>query len=225
MNALQLRQNVLDELEFEPRINAAHIGVAADKGAVTLTGHVTNYAEKQAAIAAVRRVRGVHAIADEIQVRYPSDKKTSDDEIAKRAADILDWDTTVPASAIQVTVRDGWVTLTGSVDWFYQKQHAEEDVRKLSGVQGVTNNIAITSSIQTTDVKRRIEQALKRHAEIEASAIRVSVPESNKVVLEGKVGSWSERHAVENAAWSAPGVKSVEDRMIGPFVYDEDDDD
>jgi len=225
MNALQLRQNVLDELEYEPSIDAAHIGAAVDKGIVTLTGHVANYAEKQAAIAAVRRVKGVHAIADEIQVRYPSDKKTSDDEIAKRAVDILGWDTTVPGNAIQVMVRDGWMTLTGSVDWFYQKQRAEEDVRKLSGVHGVTNNIAIEPSVQATDVKRRIEQALKRHAEIEASAIRVSVPESNKVVLEGKVDSWSERHAVENAAWSAPGVKSVEDRMIGPFVYDEDDDD
>jgi osmotically-inducible protein OsmY len=225
MNELEFRQNVLDELEFEPSIDAAHIGVAVDKGAVTLTGHVANYAEKQAAIAAVRRVKGVHAIADNIEVRYPSDKKSSDDEIAKRTVDILEWDTMVPSSSIQVIVRDGWVTLTGSVDWQYQKKLAEEDVRKLSGVHGVINHIEIIPSVQANDVKQRIEQALKRRAGIDSNAIRVSVPERYKVVLEGNVSSWDERYAVENAAWSAPGVKSVEDRMIGPFVYDENDDD
>ena len=225
MNALQLRQNVVDELEYEPSIDAAHIGVAVDKGVVTLTGHVATYAQKHAAIAAVRRVKGVRAIAEEIQVRYPSHKKTSDDEIAKRAIDILGWDTMVPRDSIQVMVHDGLVTLTGTVDWHYQKKHAEEDVRKLSGVRGVNNTIEIKPSVHAEDVKQKIEQALKRHAEIEANAIRVTVHEGNKVVLEGKVGSWDERHAAEHAAWSAPGVKSVEDRMIGPFVYDENDDD
>jgi hyperosmotically inducible protein len=225
MSELQLRQDVVDELEFEPSVDAAHIGVAVDKGVVTLTGHVASYAETQAAIAAVRRVKGVRAIAEEIEVRYPLDKKTSDDEIAQRAIDILGWDTMVPSDAIQVMVHNGWVTLAGSVDWNYQKKHAEEDVRKLSGVRGVTNTIEIKPSVQAEDVKRKIEEALKRHAEIEASAIQVTVLERNKVILEGKVGSWDERHAVENAAWSAPGVKSVEDRMIGPFVYDADDDD
>ena len=225
MGDLQLRQNVFDELEYEPSVDAAHIGVAVDKGVVTLTGHVASYAEKQAAIAAVRRIKGVRAIAEEMEVRYPSGKKTSDDEIAKRAIDILDWDTMVPNASIQVMVRDGWVTLTGSVDWHYQKKHAEDDVRKLLGVRGVTNTVEIKPSVQAEDVKRKIEEALKRHAEVEANAIRVTVPERSKVVLEGKVGSWDERHAVENAAWSAPGVMSVEDRMIGPFVYDDDDDD
>ena len=225
MGDLQLRQDVVDELEYEPSIDAAHIGVAVDKGVVTLTGHVASYAEKQAAIAAVRRIKGVRAIADEIEVRYPSDKKASDDEIAKRAIDILDWDTMVPSGSIQVMVHDGWITLTGSVDWHYQRKHAEEDVRKLSGVRGVINTVEIKPSVQAEDVKRKIEQALKRYAEIDANAIRVTVPERNKVVLEGKVGTWDERHAVVTAAWSAPGVQSVEDRMIGPFVYDDNDDD
>ena len=225
MSELQLRQDVVDELEYEPSVDAAHIGVAVDKGVVTLTGHVASYAEKQAAIAAVRRVKGVRAIAEEIEVRYPLDKKTSDDEIAQRAIDILGWDMMVPSDSIQVMVHNGWVTLTGNVDWHYQKKQAEEDVRKLSGVRGVTNTIEIKPSVQAEDVKRKIEEALKRHAEIEASAIRVTVHERNKVLLEGKVGSWDERNAVENAAWSAPGVKSVEDRMIGPFVYDADEDD
>ena len=213
MSELQLRQDVLDELEFEPSVNAAHIGVTVDKAVVTLSGHVGGYAEKLAAVTATRRIKGVRAIADEIEVRYPSDKKTSDDEIAKRALDILGWDTLVPSASIQVMVRDGWVTLTGSVDWYYQNKNAEDDVRKLSGVRGVINNIEIKPRVQAEDVKRKIEGALKRHAEIEANAIRITVPDGNKVLLEGKVDNWDERFAVENAAWSAPGVKTVEDRL------------
>jgi len=131
----------------------------------------------------------------------------------------------VPSGSIQVMVHDGWITLTGSVDWHYQRKQAEEDVRKLSGVRGVINTVEIKPSVQAEDVKRKIEEALKRYAAIDDNAIQVTVPERNKVVLEGKVSSWDERHAVETAAWSAPGVKSVEDRMIGPFVYDDNDDD
>jgi osmotically-inducible protein OsmY len=213
MNDLQLRQDVLDELEFEPSVNAAHIGVAAESGVVTLTGHVSTYPEKLATVKAVRRVKGVRAIAEEIEVRFIGDKKTADDAIAKRAVDILGWDTMVPSGSIQITVREGWVTLSGNVDWYFQKTTAEEDIRKLSGVRGVINNIAITPRVQGQDVKRKIEDALKRHAEIEAKAIRVIVQDGSTIVLEGKVQNWDERYAVETAAWSAPGVKSVEDRL------------
>jgi osmotically-inducible protein OsmY len=213
MAAIQLRQDVLDELEFEPSVNAAHIGVAVEAGVVTLSGHVGSYAEKMAAVAATRRVKGVQAIADEIEVRYASDRKTADDEIAKRAVDILGWDTMVPSGSIQVMVRDGWVTLSGSADWFYQKKVAEEDVRKLTGVRGVINNIEIKPHAKADDVKRRIEDALKRHAEVEAKAIRVTVRDNDRVLLEGKVDNWNERYAAENAAWSAAGVRSVEDRI------------
>lgn len=211
MSELQLRQDILDELEFEPRVNAAHIGVAVEKQVVTLTGHVSSYDEKLQTVQAVRRVKGVRAIAEEIEVRFLNDKKTSDDEIAKRAVDILEWDTLVPS--VQITVRDGWVTLTGDVDWYYQKTAAGDDVRKLSGVRGVINNIAIKPRVLAQDVKRKIEDALKRNAEVEAKAIRISVQDGNKVLLEGKVQNWDERHAVESAAWSAPGVNSVEDRL------------
>ena len=213
MSELQLRQDIIDELEFEPSVNSAHIGVAVEKGVVTLSGHVGSYAEHLAAIAAVRRMKGVKAIADEIEVRYAFDQRTSDDQIAKRAIDILGWDIWVPSASIQITVSDGWVTLTGNVDWFYQKKTAEEDVRKLSGVHGVINNIAIKPRVKADDIKRKIEDALRRHTEVEAKAIRVSVRDNDKVVLEGKVDNWSERYAVENAAWSAPGVKSVDDRL------------
>jgi osmotically-inducible protein OsmY len=214
MSELRLRQDIIDELQYEPSVvSAAHIGVAVDRGVVTLAGHVGSYAEKLAAVAAVRRIRGVHAVADEIEVRYPSDKKTSDDEIAKRAVDILGWDTLVPSDSIQVTVRDGWVTLSGSVNWYYQKANAEQDVRKLSGVRGLIDRIEIKPHVQAEDVKRKIEDALKRHAQVEANAIRVTVQENNKVLLEGKVDNWDARNAAKVAAWSAPGVKSVGDHL------------
>jgi osmotically-inducible protein OsmY len=180
---------------------------------LTLSGHVASYAEKLAAIAAVRRIRGVRAIAEEIDVRYVIDKKTSDDEIAKRTVDILGWDTMVPSGSIQVMVRDGWITLTGNADWYYQKKAAEDDVRKLSGARGVINNIHIRPHVRPDDVKQKIEDALKRHAEIEAKAIRISVHGNDRVVLEGEVDNWDEKYAVETAAWSAGGVKSVEDRL------------
>ena len=213
MTELSVRQNVLDELEFEPAIDAAHIGVAVDKGVIILSGHVGSYAEKVAAVAAARRVKGVRAIADEIQVRFPYDKKTADDEIAKRAIDILGWDTLVPRNTIAITVREGWVTLEGEVNWHFQRTAAETDVRKLSGVRAVINNIKLKPSVQPADVERKIENALKRHAEIEASAIRVTMGGPNKVILEGTVSNWDERHAVAAAAWSAPGITAVDDRL------------
>ena len=207
-----LRQIIIDELDYEASIDAAHIGVAVDSGVVTLTGHVGNYAEKVAAEEAVKRVRGVRAIAEEIEVRYPGAKKTSDDEIAKRAIDILSWDVRVAYHSIQVKVQQGWVTLSGEVDWQYQKQAAEETIRKLSGIVGVSNLISIKARPQPADVKKRIEDALKRSAEVEANSIRVSVKDG-KVTLEGKVRAWYERRLAEQAAWSAQGVSAVEDRL------------
>ncbi|HEY7747597.1 MAG TPA: BON domain-containing protein [Aestuariivirgaceae bacterium] len=208
-----LRQHVRDELEFEPRIDATHINVAADNGVAALSGYVTSYAEKQAAIAAARRVKGVRAIVDEIDVRLPSDKKVADKLIAKRAIDVLAWDPMVPSSAVQVLVHEGWITLTGNVEWNYQKQAAENDVLKLSGVLGVTNEIRIVPEIEAVEVKNKIEKALRRHAGVEANAIQVTIVDKDTVVLEGEVDNWEEQNAVENAAWSAPGVKLVDDRL------------
>lgn len=213
MKELQLRDDILDELAYEPVVDAARIGVAVDQNVVTLTGHVGSYAQKLAALSAVRRVKGVHGIADEIEVRTPSDAKTSDDEVASRAINVLSWDSIVPSEAIQVTVRDGLVTLTGKVHWYYQKSSAERDVRKLSGVHSVVNNIEIEPHAKPDNVKKKIEAALKRHAEIEARDIRVTVRDDDEVLLEGKVRNWDEKFAVENAAWSAPGVKRVRDRL------------
>jgi len=214
MTESRLRQDIIDELEFDPSFSGEHIGVAVDKNVVTLSGHVNSYAEKLAAIAAVRRVKGVHAIAENIEVRYPYQNKTADDQIAKRVVDIISWDVHIPAGAVDVLVQDnGWVTLSGTVDWYYQRRAAEDDVRKLTGVRGVTNKIAIKPGVDTSNIKSKIESALKRHAEVEAKAIRVTVQNGNKVVLEGKVDNWDERRAAENAAWSAAGVSFVDDRL------------
>lgn len=210
---VQLRQNVLDELEFEPSVNAAHIGVAADNGVITLTGHVASYAEKISAEQATRRVKGVRAIAQEIKVRYPGEKKATDEDIASRAVNILRWSAVVPADQVQVKVQDGWATLMGQVDWQFQKTAAESELRKLSGISGISNSITIKPRVEAQDVKRKIEDALKRSAEIEAQGINVSVLGDGKIALDGKVHDWGERYAVERAAWSVPGVRTVEDRL------------
>jgi osmotically-inducible protein OsmY len=214
MNDRQLRQNVIDELEFEPSVDAANIGVAANDGVVTLSGHVSSYAEKIAAQRAAQRVKGVCAIAQEIEVRYPGDKKTADDEIAKRALSILKWDAVIPPDSVKVTVQKGWISLTGEVDWQFQKKAAESAVRKLSGVTGVSNSITIRPSVSAFDVKRKIEDALARNAHIEARAIRVDVLDGSRVRLEGQVDSWDDRDVVEDAAWSVAGVQAVDDRLI-----------
>jgi hyperosmotically inducible protein len=213
MTDKMLHQDILDEFEFDPSFDAAHIGVAVEGSVVSLTGHVGSYAEKISAVAAARRVKGVHAIADKIEVRYPFQAKTADDQIAKRALDILKWNTIVSSYPIEVLVQSGWVTLTGTVKWQFEKRAAEDCVRKLSGVIGVSNSITLQPRADAVNIKTKIEAALKRHAEVEANAIKVLVNSGNHVVLEGKVDSWDERRAAEDAAWSAPGVLDVDDRL------------
>ena len=162
---------------------------------------------------AVRRVKGVRAIAQEIQVRPHDAKKIEDDQIAARALAIIDWSTHLPKEAIQVKVAQGWITLTGEVPWWFQADAAEEAVRKLSGVVGVLNLIEVKPRVQPTAVKDRILQAFKRSALFEADSIKVSV-EGDKVTLEGAVTVGAERDAAERAAWSVPGVRTVEDHIV-----------
>ena len=211
MDDKTLRQHIVDELEFDPRIDAAHIGVAVEEGVVTLTGRVPTYAQKVAAERATEGVKGVKAIAMEIEVRYPFERPTADDQIAKRAADALTWNL-VPPDSVQVTVQKGWVKLIGKVDWNYQKLAAESAVSKLEGVTGVSNCLEIRTRAQPKDVKRKIVAALHRNAQLEANNIEVSVT-GGKVRLDGKVKAWSERRLVEKAAWAAPGVTEVEDNL------------
>jgi osmotically-inducible protein OsmY len=212
MDDKTLRQFIIDELDFEPSVDAANIGVMVEKGVVTLTGHVKSYAEKIAAERTVQRIKGVKAIAEEIEVRYPDQAKRSDDEIAQRALNILKWSVHVPAESLQVKVEKGWITLAGVVPWQYQRLAAESAVRKLSGVVGVTNLIEIEPQVEPSDIRQKIIDSLKRNAEFEADSIRVVV-ENDRVILEGKVKAWYERQLAERAAWSAPGVKSVIDRL------------
>src|SRR5277367_2215191 len=196
-----LRQTIVDELDFEPSVDAASIGVAVDNGVVTLSGHVTSYAEKIAAERAVERVKGVKAIAENIEVRYPGHKQTADDEIAARAVAILGWNVQVPKGSVNVKVEKGWVELTGDVHWQYQRVAAESAVRGLSGIVGVSNLIEVRPMVAAGDVKQKILGALNRHAEVESDAIRVDVMDG-EVVLKGNVKAWYERGIAEHAAWS-----------------------
>lgn len=212
MTDSQLQQAVIDALKFEPSVNAAHLGVTAADGVVTLSGYVENYAEKINAEHTARNVRGVKAIAEEIEVRLPATKKHADDEIAKRALDILKWNVAVPTDHIHVKVEHGVVTLTGEVDWQYQKTRAEAEVRFLGGVVGVVNQIAIKASAKPQEVREKIKSALERAADVEAQMIHIDV-DGGRVTLSGMVHSWSERNAAAHAAWSAPGVTQVVDHL------------
>ena len=210
---LKLQQRVIDELEFEPAVNAAHIGVSVRGSVVTLTGHVESFAEKFAAERTARRVRGVTGVAQEIEVRLAEDKKTADDEIAQRAVKMLEWDVAVPSRAIEIKVEHGIVTLNGTVDWGFQRAEAEYDVRKLGGVKGVINLIAIRPKVRAEEVRSRLTAAFERNADLEAKHLKIDVI-NGKVVLSGEVASWAEREAAERAAWSVPGVTAVDDRIL-----------
>jgi osmotically-inducible protein OsmY len=209
---LHLQQQVIDALEFDPSVHAAHIGVTARDGVVTLSGHVKSYAEKFAAERTVRQVKGVAAVAQELEVHLPSDKKVGDDEIAARAVRLLSWDQLVPHDRIAVKVEHGIVTLSGEVDWHFQRSEAESDIRKLGGVRSVINQILVTPTVHAEDVQGKIRAALERNAEVEAGRISVRVS-GGKVTLTGTVDAWTEREAVERAAWSTPGVTEVDDRI------------
>jgi osmotically-inducible protein OsmY len=186
--------------------------VAANRGVVTLIGFVTNYAEKAAAERAARRVKGVKEIAEEIEVRLPSDTKRSDDEIAACALDILKWQVGVPADRITIKVEKGIVTLTGEVEWQFQKTDAAHVVHKLSGVINVVNQIRVSTPVRASEVKEKIQKALERSADVKASRITVQT-EGGRVILSGKVRAWYERDIAERAAWSAPGVTEVQDHL------------
>ena len=207
----QLKQAVLDELQWEPSVNAAHIGVTAKDGVVTLMGHVETFSEKSAAEKATRRVNNVRAIAEEIEVRLPFNVKHGDEEIASAAVNRLKWDSTVPSGAVKAKVEKGWVTLTGEVDWHYQQEAAANDIRGLWGVIGVSNKIAIKPKPNASDIKEKIMMAFDR-SWFDPATINVSAQGGN-VTLTGKVNSWSEWEEAGSTAWAAPGTTSVENRI------------
>ena len=210
---LELRADIEAELEFEPSLTAAGIGVAVKDGVATLTGNVPSYYEKLVAERAVGRVNGVRAVAEELEVKLPFDVKHDDPEIARRASNILEWGSFPSIKADHVKVEKGWVTLSGEVEWQFQREAATNAVRRLAGVVGVSNMITIRSRVTTGDVKEHIGKAFKRSAELEASGINVSV-EGGKVSLSGRIHNWGDRRAAENAAWAIPSVTQVIDNLI-----------
>ena len=212
MNDKQLQQSVMDELAWEPSVTSAHIGVTAKEGVVTLSGHVPSYWEKRSAEIAASRVKGVKAVVEEITVRLLGSHLWTDDKIAEYALQNLASDTSVPKDRIKLTVEMGLVTLTGEVDWNYQKSDAESDIRRLSGVVGVMNEIKIKPKVQASEVREKIEKALKRTAVFDAAGITIKTDGSN-VTLGGNLRTWNERDLVETAAWSVPGVTQVQDKI------------
>jgi osmotically-inducible protein OsmY len=204
----QLKIAVTSELEWDPSINATNVGVAVKDGVVTLTGHLDTYAEKHAIERAVQRVDGVRATAVELDVKLSPSHQRSDSEIAAVAESAFKWHALIPAERIRVKVEKGWVTLTGEVDWEYQRRNAEKAVRPLTGVVGVSNGITLKQQIAPANISNRIREALTRQAQREANNVEVTVSGST-VTLTGKVHSWAERSAVQGAAWSAPGISAV----------------
>jgi osmotically-inducible protein OsmY len=208
----QLQQDVMDELRYEPSLDEKEIGLNVAGGLVTLTGRVKTYLEKLAAIAAVERVAGVRAIANELTVVPPRIFEHTDVEIAEAAMRALFWCTSVPRERVKVRVEKGWITLEGKLDWHFQREAAEHAVRVLVGVRGITNLLAIEPAVKVTQVSKQIEAAFSRSAALHAQQIKVEARD-HRVVLKGTVHSWEERREAEHAAWAAPGVDAVENQL------------
>ena len=208
----QLQQDVMAELKWEPSVHAAQIGVEVKNGVVTLAGEVSSYPEKWNAERAAQRVNGVKALAVEMQVKLSEFGERTDADIAESVKNILGWTSSLPTNAVKVLVEGGWLTLSGEVEWQYQRQDAADCVRYLSGVTGISNQIAIKPSLSAKVVKSDIEAALKRRAAADATTITVEV-EGADVTLTGTVHSWAERDLATRSAWGTPGVRTVADKM------------
>jgi osmotically-inducible protein OsmY len=208
----QLQDEVVAELAWDPSIEASRIGVAVEDGIVTLSGHIPSFAEKEAARRAAQRVAEVRGIAIDLHVVLPGHAERTDADLAKSCSSMLEWSTLVPRDAVKVSVENGWVTLTGKVDWAFQRDAAVECMNSLIGVKGVVNRIEVAVRASSGDVKTRIEAALQRRAHFDTTSISVSVADGT-VTLSGDVDSLAERTTMENAAWSAPGVRKVVDQL------------
>lgn len=208
----RLQKDVMEELRWEPSLHASEIGVAVKDGVVTLTGEVDNYMLKMTTERATKRVKGVKVVVQEVKVNPSFAKQHTDAQIGQAIASAFEWHSEIPQEKLHVKVQDGWVTLDGEVDWNYQRQAAERTIETLKGIRGVSNLIIVRARVVVQDVQHKIVDAFKRNAVLDAQRIRVET-NGNKVILRGKVHSWSERKEAEDAAWSAPGVLAVEDNL------------
>jgi osmotically-inducible protein OsmY len=206
----EIQKDVLAELKWDAQVQPNEIGVSVKDGVVTLTGWVDSYLKKWSAEDAAHRVSGVKAVANDIEIKLSNER--TDADIAAAAVNALEWDVFVPSDKVQITVSKGWVTLKGDVEWQYQKEDAERVVRRLSGVKGITNLISVKPRTTPSELKKKIEDALLRNAEIDAERISVEV-QGNKAILKGRVRSWAEKEEAARAAWSAPGILSVDNRI------------
>ncbi|MCP1908876.1 BON domain-containing protein [Bradyrhizobium pachyrhizi] len=209
----EIERDVRDELKWDPDLDADDIAVSVKDGVVTLAGFTHSYTDRLEAETAAKRVAGVLAVANDIEVRLPAIDQRPDPDIARDAVAALKSQLPISHDQIKVIVKDGWITLEGTVEWRYQKTTADAAVRKVKGVKGVTNVITLKPKVQPTDIQRKIQDAFKRSAEVDAERISVDV-RGSEVVLEGTVRSWIEREEAERVAWSAPGVTKVEDRIV-----------
>ena len=206
------KDDVLAEIDWDPQIESTQVGVTVKDGAVSLLGTVSSYTEKLAAERAAKRVKGVHAIAEEIDVKYPSDRSVDDENIAERISHIIEWNASIPKDTVQAKVQNGFVILSGDVDWNYQREMAGSQIAGVRGVTGVSNLIAVKPRVAREDVSREINRALHRSADLEASNVSVDVA-GGQVTLSGNVKAWHERKLVEDAVWAAPGVTHVVDNI------------
>lgn len=207
-----LKKLVEAELDWEPSIDPADVAMTVEKGIVTLTGHVPTYAQKAVTEAVVKRVKGARGFVDRLEVKPLGIDFDSDEALAARIASVIAWDATIPNNAIKVEVAAGHVTMMGQVQWQHQRAAAERAVRNMKGVRGVTDQVTVKPLVQASDVKRRIEAALDRQADLTADKVRITV-DGDHVRLEGSVRAWVERDTIERAAWAAPGVRAVDDRI------------